>query len=183
MTPNSKTIRWLRTGVLAMATCMLVSSCGVSIPKGATAVKPFDAQRYLGTWYEMARMDFRFEKNLDNVTAQYTRGSGSRIEVRNRGRDTTTGKQKQSVGKARLLSDTAEGRLKVSFFGPFYSGYNVIAIDPEYQYALIAGDNLKYLWILSRRPLLPATVRQDYLSRAQRIGYDTSKLIWTRHTK
>ena len=127
-------------------------------------------------------MDFRFEKDLDNVTAQYSGKGGNRIVVRNRGWDTTSGKWKESVGKAKMLGDRNTGRLKVSFFGPFYSGYNVVAIDPEYQYALIAGDNLKYMWILSRNPTLPETVRRDYLKRAQAIGYDTSKLIWTRHS-
>lgn len=169
------------TSVALLSAFLLLQSC-VSIPKGASAVKPFDADRYLGTWYEIARMDFRFEKNLDNVTARYTRKENGGIEVRNRGRDTTTGKWKQSVGKARQLRNTGAGRLKVSFFGPFYSGYNVVAIDPEYRHALIAGDNLKYMWILSRTPEIPVAVRSSYLNEAHRIGYDTTTLVWTRHT-
>lgn len=169
-------------GTALFPALLFTESC-VSIPKNANAVKPFDADRYLGTWYEIARMDFRFEKNLDNVTAQYSRKNGAGgIEVRNRGRDTTTGNWKQSIGKAKLLGDANAGRLKVSFFGPFYSGYNVVAIDSGYRYALIAGDNLKYMWILSRTPDLPAQFRTDYLNLAQNIGYDTAALIWTRHT-
>ena len=154
----------------------------VSMPDGAVPVKPFDLARYQGTWYEVARYDFRYEKNLDNVTAQYTLKGDGRVEVRNRGRDTSSGKWKESLGKARPRGDGADGRLKVSFFGPFYSGYNVIAIDTEYRYALVAGDNLKYLWILSRSPHIPLQIRQSYLTQAHTLGYDTGKLIWTQHT-
>lgn len=164
---------------LLLASCL--AGC-VSIPRKASAVKPFDASRYYGTWYEIARMDFRFEKNLEDVTAQYSQKDNGGIRVLNRGKDTTTGKWKQSIGKARQLRGDGAGRLKVSFFGPFYSGYNVVALDPEYRYALIAGDNLKYMWILSRTPEIPARIRTDYLRQAQEIGYDTMKLIWTRQS-
>ena len=166
---------------LFLAGCLSFAAC-TSIPDGAVPVKPFDVARYQGTWYEIARFDFRFERNLDNVTARYTLKKNGLIEVRNRGRDTTTGNWKESIGKARQRGDVADGRLKVSFFGPFYSGYNVIAIDTAYQYALIAGNSLDYLWILSRSPTIPSYIRDSYLSQAHAIGYDTGKLIWTRQT-
>lgn len=164
----------------AFALPLVLTGC-VSIPKKASAVSPFNTEDYLNTWYEIARMDFRFERNMRNVTATYTKMSGSHIRVRNRGYDTTKGNWKESLGKARQLRGRKDGRLKVSFFGPFYSGYNVVRIDPNYRYALVAGDNLKYLWILSRTPDLPAAIRSDYLKEAARIGYDTARLVWTDH--
>jgi len=153
----------------------------VSIPKGAEAVKPFDTNKYLGTWYEIARMDFKFEKNLDQVTATYTLRDDGSIKVDNRGYDYINKEWKQSIGKAKLVNnDTDEGRLKVSFFGPFYAGYNVIAIDKDYRYALVAGNSLDYLWILSREKTIPENVKTDYLAKAESLGYDIGKLVWTK---
>lgn len=125
------------------------------IPANAKAIRPFDIGKYLGKWYEIARLDHRFERNLNNVTAEYTQVKDGNVSVLNRGFNTKTKKWEQAEGKAEPVGDEDEARLKVSFFGPFYAGYNVIAIDPEYQYALVAGENLKYLWILSRDTAVP----------------------------
>jgi len=163
----------LTVGLLNLASC-------VSIPEGATAV-PFNKSRYLGKWYEIARFDFKFERNLNNVTATYSLNADGSIRVENRGFDTVKKEWKEAIGKAKFVKDDGVARLKVSFFGPFYSGYNVIALDPDYQYALIAGNNLDYLWILSRTTSIPDDVKSAYLEQARRIGYDTSKLIWTGH--
>ena len=73
--------------------------------------------------------------------------------------------------------------LKVSFFGPFYSGYNVLAIDDEYKYALIAGESTKYLWILSREVNIPEEIKNKYLKIAKEIGYNTDDLVWVEHDK
>ncbi|WDF53931.1 lipocalin family protein [Mucilaginibacter sp. KACC 22063] len=162
----------------AAAIAVSLSSC-VSIPHGAKAVSPFNQQKYLGTWYEIARMDFKFEKGLERVTATYTLNDDRSIRVKNRGYKTKDQEWKQSIGKAKLVGDPTEGRLKVSFFGPFYAGYNVIAIDPDYKYALIAGNNLKYLWLLSREKTMPDYIKQRYLAHAKALGYDTEKLVWT----
>src|SRR5690606_15589272 len=132
---------------------------GVSIPKGAHAIRPFDLKKYIGKWYEIARLDMRFEKNLNNVTAEYSLNEDGSVRVDNRGYDYLSDKWKESIGKARFVHTPDEGRLKVSFFGPFYSGYNVIALDPGYRYALVAGSNLNYLWILSREPGIPTSVQ------------------------
>ncbi|WP_285009283.1 lipocalin family protein [Pedobacter faecalis] len=167
---------------LALGACAaLYSACKVSIPKGAKAVKPFNAKAYLGKWYEIARLDFKYEKNLDNVTATYSEKDGGAIKVDNRGYDTVKNKWKESIGKAKPVGDPQEGRLKVSFFGPFYSGYNVIDIDSEYRYALVVGNNLNYLWILSRTPSIPESVKNNYLKQARDLGYRTEDLVWTRH--
>lgn len=155
-----------------------MNSC-VSIPKKARAVTPFDPDRYMGKWYEIARMDFRFERGLSKVTALYAKKDEKSIWVINRGYDEKKKKWKQSVGRAQTVVPCT-GRLKVSFFGPFFAGYNVIAIDPNYQYALVAGNDLDYLWLLSRNKTMPDDVMHRYLEIAQRAGYDTGKLVWTR---
>jgi len=152
-----------------------------TIPKGAVAVKPFDKSKYLGQWYEIARMDFRFERNLNNVTATYSVKDDGNIKVVNRGFDYINKKWTQATGKAKLAGKPDEAKLKVSFFGPFYAEYNVIALDSEYKYALVAGKNLKYLWILCRETTLPENVRQQYLNIARDLGYNISALIWTEH--
>jgi apolipoprotein D and lipocalin family protein len=159
-----------------------LKSCA-TIPTGVVAVKPFDKEKYLGKWYEIARMDFRFERNLNNVTANYSVNTNGSIKVDNRGFDYKTKEWKQAIGKAKLQGDPNIARLKVSFFGPFYSGYNVIAIDDLYKYALVAGKNLKYLWLLSREITMPEEIKQSYLKIAQELGYDVSVLVWTEHDK
>jgi apolipoprotein D and lipocalin family protein len=172
--------RWYLVLALGAAAIKL-TSCGPAIPKGATAVSPFDQKKYLGKWYEIARLDFKYERNLDNVTARYSLDEDGSIIVDNRGHDYVKKEWKKSIGKAKFVDSPNEGRLKVSFFGPFYSGYNVIALDENYRYALVAGDNLKYLWILSRETTIPEKVKADYLQLAQNIGYDTRALIWVSH--
>src|SRR5690554_1897579 len=113
--------RWILTLAAGAATIAYISSCA-SIPKGATAVQPFELERYLGKWYEIARKDFKYEKNLDNVTADYSLNKNGSIRVVNRGYDIVKEEWKESVGKAKPVGDPKEGRLKVSFFVPFYSG-------------------------------------------------------------
>lgn len=172
----------LATGVAVAAVAVSFSSC-VTIPKGVVAVKPFELKRYLGTWYEIARMDFPFERNLSDVSATYSLNPNGSIRVDNRGYDLKKGEWKESIGKAKPVRHADAGRLKVSFFGPFYAGYNVIAIDPEYRYALVAGNNLNYLWLLSREKTIPADARTNYLKLAQSLGYDVHRLISTKHTR
>src|SRR5690606_39618725 len=176
-------LKWYIGAAVLISGGMLVYQACKTIPVNATAVKPFDIERYLGRWYEIARFDYRFERNLNNVTAQYAWGEDGKITVTNRGFNTKTGEWKQAEGEAKFVGAKDEARLKVSFFGPFYSGYNVIAIDPEYRYALVAGESLKYLWILSREKTIPESVKAAYLRQAESIGYDTNKLIWVAHDK
>lgn len=161
---------------------VIMNSCA-SIPKNAKAVKNFNIDNYLGTWYEIARFDFRFEKDLDNVSAQYGLNKEGNFVVLNSGYNYKRGEWKKAEGLAKFRGDKRVAELKVSFFGPFYAGYNVVALDENYRYALIAGKSLEYLWILSRTKNIPEEVRSKYLEIAQKIGYDTSKLIWVRHDK
>ena len=157
-------------------------SCS-SIPKGAVAIEPFVKDKYLGKWYEIARLDFKYEKNLNNTTAEYSLNKNGTIKVDNKGYNTKDEKWDQSIGKAKFVRDDNIGMLKVSFFGPFYGGYNVIAIDSEYKYALIAGSSLKYLWFLSREVSMPDEIKNKYLKMAKEIGYTTADLIWVEHNK
>jgi len=152
-----------------------------SIPKGATPVKPFDKGKYLGKWYEIARLDFHFERDLNNTTAEYSLNENGTIKVVNRGYNYVEKKWTEAVGKAKFAGDTNVGMLKVSFFGPFYSGYNVIALDKDYKYALVAGESLKYLWILAREKTIPDDVKRNYLDIARKVGYEVSELIWVEH--
>lgn len=155
-------------------------SCA-TIPNGATAVKLFDKERYLGKWYEIARIDFKYERDLNNTTADYSLNDNGTIKVDNKGYNTKKGEWAQAIGKAKFVGEENVAMLKVSFFGPFYSGYNVIAIDDEYRYALIAGASLKYLWILSRETTIPVEVKDRYLKVAKEIGYNTNDLLWVKH--
>lgn len=160
----------------------LLNSCA-SIPKKAKAVENFSVAQYLGTWYEIARFDFRFEKGLDNVSAQYSLNQKGNVIVLNSGYNYKKEEWKKAEGLAKFRGDKNFAALKVSFFGPFYSGYNVVSLDENYQYALVAGKNLDYLWILSRTKNIPEEVKTNFLKIAKEIGYDTSKLIWVKHDR
>jgi apolipoprotein D and lipocalin family protein len=169
---------------LWMITMLLIGfmSCN-TIPEGVTAVKSFDKNKYLGKWYEIARFDFRFEKDLNNTTAEYSVNEDGSIKVLNQGYNTQTGKWVKAEGKAKFVGEEDVAMLKVSFFGPFYAGYNVIALDTNYKYALVAGQNLDYLWILSRYPTVSDSVKLHYIQFAKAKGFNTDKLLWVEHTQ
>jgi apolipoprotein D and lipocalin family protein len=168
--------------LVSLGAWVALSSCS-TIPKGAKAVTPFEKSKYLGKWYEIARFDFKFERNLNNTTAEYSLNNNGTIKVVNRGFNYKTKEWKQAEGKAKFVEGPDVAKLKVSFFGPFYSGYNVIALDRDYKYALVAGKNLNYLWILSRETTIPESVKTEYLKVASDLGYKTSDLIWVEHNK
>jgi apolipoprotein D and lipocalin family protein len=172
--------RSAKTTLIALLGIFALNACA-TIPKGAVAVKPFDKNRYLGKWYEIARFDFRFERNLNNTTATYSLNSNGTIKVVNRGFNYVKNKWKQAEGKAKFVGASDLAMLKVSFFGPFYGGYNVIALDDDYQYALIAGSSLDYLWLLSRTTSMPDSVKNEFLRKAEAIGFNTQNLIWVTH--
>lgn len=167
--------------LLLLFPLFLFSCSSKTIPDGATAVKSFDKSKYLGKWYEIARLDFYFERGLNNTTAFYALNEDGSIKVVNRGYDAAKKVWKESVGKAKFVGEENVGMLKVSFFGPFYGGYNVIALDPNYQYALVAGEELDYLWILSRQKTVPDSIKKEYVQIAQKIGFKTNELVWVKH--
>lgn len=168
--------------LLGLIGLLLTNSCA-NIPQGATAVTPFNANKYLGKWYEIARLDFRFERDLNNTTATYSLNKNGSIKVDNQGYNYKTNKWKQAIGKAKFGTDSNTAMLKVSFFGPFYAGYNVVALDKDYKYALILGSSTDYLWILSRETTIPEDIKQQYLKIAADLGCKTSELIWVEHDK
>ncbi len=142
-----------------------------------STVKELDLQRYLGTWYEIARYDHRFEHGLQGVTATYSMRDDGKIKVLNQGYENTLdGKLSVAEGKAKLTDEP--GKLKVSFFWIFYADYLVMELDENYRWALIGSSSDKYLWILSRTPKLEDNVKNLILHKAEKRGYDTSKLIW-----
>ena len=159
---------------------ILFGSCS-TIPEGAVAVKPFNKEKYLGKWYEIARIDFKFERNMNNTTAQYSINDNGTIKVVNRGYNYDKKEWKEANGIAKFVRDDHFAMLKVSFFRPFYSGYNVIAIDNDYRFALVCGKNLSYLWILSRETTIPEDIKQNYITIAKKLGFNTSDLIWVEH--
>lgn len=161
----------------------LVACRSPTPPKGVTPIRHFDASRYLGKWYEIARLDNRFERALEQVTAHYGKRKDGGISVLNRGFDPMRGEWKESEGKAYFTGEPSVAALKVSFFGPFYGGYNVIALDDDYQYALVSGPNRDYLWILSRTPTLPPQVQQNYMTIARGLGFPVDSLLWVKQTR
>lgn len=167
--------------IAAVTAAFLVVSCSAPTPpKGVTVVENFNAKRYLGKWYEIARFDHSFERGLDQVTATYSTMDDGGIQVINRGFNPDRGKWQQSIGKAYFTGSPDRAALKVSFFGPFYGGYNIIALDKDYQHALVCGPNRDYLWILSRTPTISNEVKQQMLNAAIRQGFKVEKLIWVR---
>lgn len=148
------------------------------IPEGVRPIGGFELDRYLGTWYEIARLDHSFERGLSAVSASYSPRDDGGLDVLNRGFDATRGEWKEARGRAYFLADPGVGSLKVSFFGPFYGGYHVFALDPDYRWALVAGYDHDYLWILAREPQLPPAVVEDLLARARRAGFATDRLIF-----
>ena len=166
---------------IACIALLLLGGC-VRLPEGVEPIANFDVSRYLGTWYEIARLDHSFERGLSRVTAHYSMGEGGAIRVLNRGVDRAGNKWKEARGKAYFVESPQTGRLKVSFFGPFYGGYNIVELDHEqYSYALVCGPNRSYLWILSRTSTLDEATLQTLVARAKALGFDTDRLIYVEH--
>jgi apolipoprotein D and lipocalin family protein len=163
---------------------VLVAFCAscTGIPDGVQAVEDFELQNYLGTWYEIARLDHRFERGLSSVTATYSLRDDGGVKVVNRGYYADAAEWDEVVGKAYFIGDTDVGRLKVSFFGPFYGAYNVVALDrQDYRYSLVVGPNRSYLWILARSPDLDRAIVQRLVDKAEQLGFATDELIFVRH--
>lgn len=169
---------WSKLGVLA--TAVMSVACSVTPPADVKVVNNFELTRYLGTWYEIARLDHSFESGLEQVTANYSLREDGGVKVINRGFNTKKQKWQQSEGKGYFTGPTSRAALKVSFFGPFYGGYNVIELDRDYQYALVCGPNKGYLWILSRTPTISESVKEKLLKIANEYGFDTTQLIWVK---
>ena len=159
----------------------LITAC-TGIPEGIQPVTGFELNRYLGTWYEIARLDHSFERGLTDIRAEYSLSEDGSVKVINSGYDADEGIRHEAEGKAHFADKPDNGQLLVSFFGPFYGAYNIIALDKTgYQYAMITGPTRDYLWILSRNPMLDKQTLQQLISKAEDLGYDTGNLIFDRH--
>ena len=166
---------------------LLTAGCGAEMPQAAkdSVVQSVDANQYLGTWFEIARLDHSFERGLAQVSANYSLNNDGSIKVINKGYNNEKKQWKEAIGKAKFVDaanadGTRTGRLKVSFFGPFYGAYNIIELDkPQYNYAMVSGGQ-DYLWILSRTPQLTYPIKQELMARAKHLGYATEKLIFVK---
>lgn len=159
-----------------------LAACSTSLPEGVQPVTDFNLNRYLGKWYEIARLDHSFERGLQKVTAIYTLRNQGGINVENKGYSTSKKRWQKAEGKAYLARKRNEGYLKVSFFGPFYSSYVIFNLDKEnYEYAFVAGNNKSYLWLMSRSPTVSKQVLQKFITQAKSLGFNTDKLIYVQH--
>lgn len=171
-----------RSGILALLLALTLAACATAPPDDVRPVTAFDLNRYLGQWHEIARLDHSFERGMRDVSATYSLQEDGSVKVVNRGYDTQRQAWKEAVGRAVFLGDSSTASLKVSFFGPFYGGYHVIALDQQhYRWSLVAGPDRDYLWILARDKSLPADVRERLLGEARALGFATEKLIWVEH--
>ncbi|HET6558517.1 MAG TPA: lipocalin family protein, partial [Prolixibacteraceae bacterium] len=143
-----------------------------------STVKELDINRYMGTWYEIARFPHSFEKNLVGVTATYSLRDNGKIKVVNEGyKKTLDGKRSSAEGKAKIPDKSEPGKLKVAFFWNFYGDYYVLELDKDYQWVMIGSSSDKYFWILSRTPQMDPDTYNKLLSNARRRGYKLEKLI------
>ncbi len=166
--------------------CFSLLSCAEQ-QDNVKVVQNIDANQYLGTWYEIVRLDHSFERDLQNVTAQYIKNEDGTIKVINRGFNRKKNEWKEAEGKARFVDaanpdGTYSGKLEVSFFGPFYAPYNIIELDkPYYNYVMVTSGK-DYLWILSRTPQLGYPIKQHLIARAKELGFATDDLIYVPQT-
>lgn len=176
--------RILLSSLLVTGLAVSVTGCSTAPPEGLTSVTPFEVNRYLGKWYEIARLDHSFERGLTDVSATYSLNSDGSLKVINRGFNVKKDEWKSATGRALFTGSTSQGSLKVSFFGPFYGGYHVLALDQkDYQWALVAGPDRDYLWILARDKTLSPAIREQLVEQAKKMGFATDKLIWVSHTR
>ncbi|MBN1473339.1 MAG: lipocalin family protein [Syntrophaceae bacterium] len=166
---------------IAIIFFLFLAGCA-GIPENVKPVDNFKLDKYLGQWYEIARLDYYFERGLSQVTANYSLRDDGSVRVLNRGYSEKEKKWKEAEGKALFVKSPDQGYLKVSFFGPFYSSYVVFELDREnYQHALVCGPNKSYLWILARSPKIKQELKDILIAKATTLGFDTSKLIFVHH--
>jgi len=168
--------------LLPLALLFLLTAC-VRQPEGIEPVDNFELDRYLGTWYEIARLDHSFERGLEQVTADYSMREDGGVRVINRGYSTEDQEWNEAEGKAYFVNEADQAFLKVSFFGPFYGSYIVFEMDQNnYQYAFVAGPDKSYLWFLSRTPEVSKELKEHFINKASLLGFNTNELIFVEHS-
>lgn len=164
--------------VLIIITALLLHGC-LGMPQSVEPVSQFELDRYLGKWYEVARLDHSFEKGLTQVSAEYSLRDDGGVAVHNRGYSAEKDKWQEAEGKAYFVNNSDEGYLKVSFFGPFYGSYVVFDLDRDnYQYSFVSGPDSSYLWLLSRTPEVSPEVKARFINMSAARGFNTDDLIW-----
>jgi len=170
-------IRWLAVTLIVL----IISGC-TDIPDNITPVSQFDINRYLGKWYEIARLDHSFERGMDDIMAEYSLMQDGGVRVLNSGYLVEDNKWKSAEGKAYFVSEPDKGHLKVSFFGPFYGSYVIFDLDKQdYQYAFITSYDKSYLWLLSRDPDISPDIMNRFVELADELGFATDQLIYVSH--
>ena len=172
-------LKIVRMFFLTLGLGALLSCTGV--PDGVEVVRDFEASRYLGKWYEIARLDHSFERGLQGVTAEYSARDDGGIDVINSGYNLEDDERESAEGTAYFIDGRDKGRLKVSFFGPFYGAYNIMELDEDYQWALVCGPDKDYLWVLSRSPDIDQQVLDGLIQKANSLGFKTDELIMVQH--
>ena len=170
-------------GLGVLAACTMAGSNKSSNTHVPEPAKPVDLDRYLGQWYEFARYENRFERGCEAVTANYAKRDDGLISVVNSCRSGgVNGAFRSSEGKAKVVLDSNNAKLKVSFFGPFYVGdYWVLDHADDYTWSIVGEPSGRYLWILTREAKPSAEQRTALIERARELGYDVTLLRETLH--
>lgn len=172
--------------VIAVLAVFLVAGCASPpvnrvLPAPLETVSGVDLDRYLGRWYEIARLENAFEKDCEGVTADYAMREDGSIEVVNTCRiGAPDGRARAARGRARIVDGSEGAKLEVSFFGPFWGDYWIIDLTEDYARSIVGEPSGRYLWILSRTPTISDASRADAMTRLEAMGYDTSALYFTR---
>jgi apolipoprotein D and lipocalin family protein len=173
----------MRASLLFLALALTLGAC-TGVPTGVEPVTPFDASRYQGQWFEIMRLDHRFERGLTNVSATYALQDNGSVSVLNRGFDRKNCRWKEANGTAQFVGDRKTGSLAVTFFWPFAGGYHVFELDKQnYQWSMVSGPTRDYLWILARQPDLPQQQRMKLVGEAKRLGFPVNELILVDQSK
>ena len=162
--------------LISLGLAVLIGGCSAA-PEGVEPVEHFELNRYLGKWYEVARLDHSFERGLTQVTAEYSLREDDGVKVINRGFDAAAGEWREAIGKANFVEAPDQGHLKVSFFGPFYGAYVIFELGRDYQYSFVSGPDRDYLWLLSRTPAVSDALMERFIKKAASLGFDTDALI------
>ncbi|NOH98152.1 lipocalin family protein [Vibrio sp. 99-70-13A1] len=167
--------------ILLLLSVLMLNGC-LGMPESVKPVSNFELNRYLGQWYEVARLDHSFERGLSQVTATYSLKDDGGVRVINRGFSKENNEWKEAEGKAYFVNDSTEGYLKVSFFGPFYGSYVIFELESDnYQYAFISGPNNDYLWLLSRTPSVEPEIIEKFVNLSKQRGFNTEDIIYVEH--
>ncbi|MDD2622505.1 MAG: lipocalin family protein [Bacteroidales bacterium] len=157
-----------------------IYSCS-NVPKGVVVVRFFEIEKFLGTWYEIAQLEAKYEKKSSNISVNYSLNEDGTIRVMSQGYNVENKEWMKKEGKATFYINKNIAMLEISYGGLFHTPYNVIALDEAYTYALVIGKNTHYLWLLSRKKTIPEEVKQVYLKMAKDLGCKTSDLVWVEH--